>query len=227
MKLKWYLRGIGIGVIVTALILHFSLANNNGMTDDEVRERATALGMMDGGVLSSLSVNQADESAVSDNKVTENTVAATTATPLIEATANATATATPSATATVAPIATSTVAPTATPTATPIATPTVAPTATPTVAPTATPTVAPTAIASVAPTSNVHGGDVAITIVSGEGSYTVARKCQEAGLVDSAALFDEFLCNNGYSTTLRVGTHYIPADATENEIAIILTSRGN
>ena len=262
MKLKWYLRGIGIGVIVTALILHFALNGKNGLTDDEVRVRARELGMMDNAVLSSLSVNNAEgvseneagdedvsaDSAVSEdiitldeadteNSDTEDLVEEPSEEPSEEPTIVATATASPTAIPTVSPTATPTVAPTVAltatptvaPTATPTATPTVAPTATPTVAPTATPTATPTVAPTVSPTpaSNVHGSDVAINIVSGEGSYTVAKKCQEAGLVESAAAFDEFLCNNGYATILRVGTHYVPVGASENEIAIILTSRSN
>ena len=258
MKLKWYLRGIGIGVIVTALILHFALNGKNGLTDDEVRARARELGMMDNAVLSSLSVNNAegvseneagDEDVLADSAVSEDIIALDEADtensdtedlveepseePSEEPTIVVTATASPTATPTVSPTATPTVAPTVAPTATPTVAPTATPTVAPTATPTATPTVAPTATPTVAPTvsptpaSNVHGSDVAINIVSGEGSYTVAKKCQEAGLVESAAAFDEFLCNNGYATILRVGTHYVPVGASENEIAIILTSRSN
>lgn len=52
MKLKYYLRGLGIGMIVTALILGISFSNRQDqtsqiMTDDQIRERAAELGMVD------------------------------------------------------------------------------------------------------------------------------------------------------------------------------------
>ncbi len=46
MKLRFYMRGLGIGIIITALILgiHFR-GQSNGMTDEQVIERAKELGM--------------------------------------------------------------------------------------------------------------------------------------------------------------------------------------
>lgn len=48
MKLKFYLRGLGIGIIVTALCLFFSMDKDKGksMTDEQVIARATELGMV-------------------------------------------------------------------------------------------------------------------------------------------------------------------------------------
>lgn len=47
MKLKYYLRGLGIGIIVTTIILMISFSKNDQtMTDDEVVERAIQLGMI-------------------------------------------------------------------------------------------------------------------------------------------------------------------------------------
>ena len=48
-KIRFYMRGLGIGILVTALILiAVNLKNNKGeMTDAEIRERAAALGMVD------------------------------------------------------------------------------------------------------------------------------------------------------------------------------------
>lgn len=61
MKLKYYLRGIGIGVILTAIVMGFALGGRKTtMSDAEVIERAKELGMTDGGVLSD-TVNEGDE----------------------------------------------------------------------------------------------------------------------------------------------------------------------
>ena len=49
MNLRSYLRGAGIGIIVTALVLMVSGGNkSHAMTDDEIRNRARELGMTEG-----------------------------------------------------------------------------------------------------------------------------------------------------------------------------------
>lgn len=54
MKLKYYLRGLGIGIIVTTIILMIGFANqDNSMSDEEIIARAAQLGMVmkeDGGL---------------------------------------------------------------------------------------------------------------------------------------------------------------------------------
>lgn len=48
MKLRMYLRGLGLGMIVTALVLSFGVkSENKTMTDAEVRARAKELGMVE------------------------------------------------------------------------------------------------------------------------------------------------------------------------------------
>lgn len=65
MKLKYYLRGIGIGVILTALIMGFALGGRKAtISDAEVIERAKKLGMVQGGVLTDYS----GEDKTNDNK---------------------------------------------------------------------------------------------------------------------------------------------------------------
>ena len=53
MKLKYYLRGMGIGIILTAIVMGFALGGRKTtISDAEVIERAKTLGMVDGkGVL--------------------------------------------------------------------------------------------------------------------------------------------------------------------------------
>lgn len=66
---------------------------------------------------------------------------------------------------------------------------------------------------------------VKVTIVSGDGSYTVAKKLEEAGVVFSASDYDNYLCQNGYDKRLRTGTFQIPAGASNEQIAKIVTSQ--
>lgn len=48
MKLRYYLRGLGIGILVTALILGIAGGKDNSMSDAQIRARAAELGMVDG-----------------------------------------------------------------------------------------------------------------------------------------------------------------------------------
>lgn len=73
--------------------------------------------------------------------------------------------------------------------------------------------------------SSQQGAAVSVTIVSGDGSYTVARKLEEAGVVSSASSYDTFLCQNGYDKRLRTGTFQIPAGASDEQIAKIVTNQ--
>ena len=69
------------------------------------------------------------------------------------------------------------------------------------------------------------GSAVSITIVSGVGSYTVAKKLEDAGAVFSASDYDDYLCQNGYDKRLRTGTFQIPAGASNEQIARIVTGQ--
>ena len=63
---------------------------------------------------------------------------------------------------------------------------------------------------------------IVILVESGNGSEIVSRRLFEAGLVNSAVEYNRFLVENGYAKKIRVGNHEIPAEATEDEIARIL-----
>lgn len=60
---------------------------------------------------------------------------------------------------------------------------------------------------------------IVITINSGDSSETVSKKVEQAGLVASAEEYNRFLCANGYDKKLNVGRHEIPVGADETEIA--------
>lgn len=207
MRLRYYLRGLGIGIIVTAVIMGVSSGKNHKMSDEEIKKRAAELGMIENTVL-----------APPTGTVTPTVTPTAAVTPIAAPTEAVTPTTTPIAepTGTVTPTVTPTTAPagTVTPTVTPTAAPTEAVTPTETV----TPTVTPEAAAGEERT-------VTITIYGGEGSGTVSRKAAQAGLVDDAADFDSYLCRNGYDRHLAVGSHVIALGATYEEIAAILVGR--
>ncbi|MCH5250716.1 MAG: hypothetical protein J1E98_12315 [Lachnospiraceae bacterium] len=64
---------------------------------------------------------------------------------------------------------------------------------------------------------------VVITIGRGDGSYTVSKKLADLGAVSSAGEYDTFLCENGYDKRIRTGTYTIPAGASDEQMARIIT----
>lgn len=66
---------------------------------------------------------------------------------------------------------------------------------------------------------------VTITVTNGDSSVSVAAKLAALGLVSSQAEYDAYLCSHGYDRTIRTGVHVIPMGATEQQIAEIITSK--
>lgn len=174
MKLKYYLRGLGIGMIVTALILGISFSNRQDqtsqiMTDDQIRERAAELGMVDSSELTLAALQN------SEKQPTEGTPEETTQTQEqnnIETEPETTVPAEPEVTE----------APQRTQTA-------------------------------------------SIIIQRGDDSGSASRRLYEAGLVENAKAFDNYLCNNGYSRSINPGTYEIAPGTSEEEIAKIITGK--
>lgn len=66
---------------------------------------------------------------------------------------------------------------------------------------------------------------VVFMINRGDGSYTVSDRLEKAGLVSSAAEFDHFLVENGYDKKIVAGEHMIPTDADGEMIVKIITGQ--
>ena len=71
MKLRYYLRGLGIGILVTAVILTIVLRGWNTMTDAEVVERARELGMEDKYEAGTLAQMNSDQTAAAADKTAD------------------------------------------------------------------------------------------------------------------------------------------------------------
>lgn len=208
MKLKYYLRGLGIGMIVTALILGISFSNRQDqtsqiMTDDQIRERAAELGMVDSSELTLAALQN------SAKQPTEGTPEETTQTQEqnnIEAEPETTV---PAETqATVEPETTQESEATTEPEPEPEKTAGPETTAEPEV------TEAPQRTQT-----------ASITIQRGDDSGSASRRLYEAGLVENAKAFDNYLCNNGYSRSINPGTYEIAPGTSEEEIAKIITGK--
>lgn len=199
MKLKYYLRGLGIGMIVTALILGISFSHRQGqetqiLTDDQIRERAEQLGMVDSSELTLAALQNSVQQAQENTEKTE-------ASPESE-TEEATTTSEPEIT--VAPENTMEPETTAAPENT--------------MEPEATPQ--PETIAA-----SEAAQAVTVTVKKGASSGSVSSRLQEAGLVEDAKTFDNYLCNNGYSRSINPGTYEIVPGTSEEEIAKIITGK--
>ena len=203
MKLKYYLRGLGIGMAVTALILGISFSGRQRqeaqtLTDEQIRERASELGMVDSSELTLAALqNSAQTQTTMEPEVTEEPETMTEP----EATAEPETTTEPEATAepemTTEPEVTAEPEMTTEPEA----------------------TEAPELITA------PEQSQTTITIKKGSDSGSVSRQLYEAGLVENAKAFDNYLCNNGYSRSISPGIYEIAPGTSEEEIAKIITGK--
>ena len=67
--------------------------------------------------------------------------------------------------------------------------------------------------------------NVSITITGGDSSLSVGKKLQNAGLVSSASAFDDYLEQNGYDHVIRTGTFSIKEGSSYHDIAKEITGR--
>lgn len=221
MKLKYYLRGLGIGMAVTALILGISFSGRQGqeaqtLTDEQIRERASELGMVDSSELTLAALqNSAQPQITREPEVTEKP----------KLTADPETTTEPEATAeletTTEPKATTEPETMTEPEATAEAETMTEPetTAEPKM------TTKPEATKEPELTTAPEQSQTTITIKKGSDSGSVSRMLYEAGLVENAKAFDNYLCNNGYSRSINPGIYEIAPGTSEEEIAKIITGK--
>ena len=215
MKLKYYLRGLGIGMAVTALILGISFSGRQGqeaqtLTDEQIRERASELGMVDSSELTLAALqNSAQPQTTMEPEVTEESETMTEP----EATAEPETATEPKATAepemTTKPEAT----------AEPEMTTKPETTAEPEM------TTKPEATKEPELITAPEQSQTTITIKKGSDSGSVSRVLYEAGLVENVKAFDNYLCNNGYSRSINPGIYEIAPGTSEEEIAKIITGK--
>ena len=217
--LKYYLRALGIGIIVTALLMGFSQKGQARMTDEEIRQRAAQLGMTESqGVLAELATAP-PESGSTDNLLSP-----------VEDPAGIGTEPAPTAEPAEEPGTGTEPASTAEPTEEPGTGTEPASTSEPTEEPgtgtepasTAEPTERPGPDSE--PTSSpAPAGDVATLVVTrGESSVTVSKNLEALGLVEDYWAFDRYLCENGYDHSISTGTYEIPMGLTGEEIARII-----
>lgn len=220
MNLKYYLRGLGIGIVVTALIMSIAAGGKKEtLSDKEIMERARALGMTETGTLLEESLAGGNASGDEDFKDED---ALNTDEELLDSGDEASAeNELPDG-----PEADETVEAEATPMPEEGAVDDSAQVETSADTEEALDTeeeAASNAEEENADESAEQEEIVIIQVKSGEGSYTVCQRLQEAGLIASASEFDTFLYERGYDKKIHAGTLEIPADADPEQIARILS----
>ena len=200
MKMRYYLRGLGLGILVTAVF--FLLGGNSGqtMSDEMIKERAKELGMVESTVLADIgeSVQISEESSEETVIETTEDIAEETTEAVLE-TVSETETVTEEESTTVVEE---------------------------TVEEDTEEIASEEESTEVVSESTVPTGQmITIVVNSGEGSDTVSHRLHEAGLIDDPYEYDRYLMQNGYDKRIAAGAHEIPMGAEWQEIAVLLTKR--
>ena len=211
MKLKYYLRGLGIGIVVTALLMGYSNKNRAAEPKAEVATEETA-----GDLLVDRNGEATTEEVIEQSTVENVTVEAAETVSSTEETETDSAETSEEETSqeeTASELESSTQE---------------AETITETESVTETETESVQAEETTDKKEQTHAlpqTTIEINIVRGDDSGTVARKLQNAGMVESATEYDAYLMQHGYDKKIRVGKVEIPVDATWQEIAEYISGR--
>ena len=73
------------------------------------------------------------------------------------------------------------------------------------------------------PGADQEGEPVIIVIEAGLDSYSISKMFEEAGLVEDASVFDQYIYSLGHSRYIQVGTYEISPGTDMEEIAKIIT----
>ncbi len=204
MKIRYYLRGLGIGILVTTVIFLLCDNSKQTMSDEMIKERAKELGMIESTVLADMNSTK-EEIDLEATESIEESVADTTEENTLEATGEEVSEA---ETVTVME---ETVTEEAVMEETPVDTST------------------QTEFVSVEESSEAEaaeeipvGQTISIMVNKGDGSDTVSHRLHEAGLVEDPYEYDKYLMQNGYDRRISTGEHLIPSGSSWQEMAQIL-----
>lgn len=197
MKLRYYLRGVGTGILVTAIIMGIALGGqNNFMTEEQIKEKAKELGMVEESLLSEVAEDVQDEQKNKSEETQE----------LKEVQETNEALETNEAQETEEVQVTKEVQDTQEE-----------------IQPDEE-TMKEETIEDL-PIQEETAAPVMIEVVGGESSVSISKKLEAAGLITSAKEYDQYLCNQGYDKKIIVGKHEVPIDADYETIAKIITSK--
>lgn len=195
MKLKYYLRGVGIGIIFATLVMTVSsFVHKNNISDEYIIKEARKLGMV-------MKEELKDDENLWGSDDTEDTESTQVVSSEVDTSESESTSQSESESQ-------STPEPTPEPEPTPQPEPTPEPQA---------------PVVPDEPTSESETPAYAtITIVRGDYARQVGEKLFAAGLVDDAEAFRVYMGEHGYAKSIRAGTYNIPIGSTYEEICKIV-----
>ena len=203
-KNKYYLRGVGVGILVCALILIISRLNSGAdISDEEIISRARELGMIESGEQSLTEATSVSDAAESSPE------------PSVSASPEA------SQEPDIVPSPEESEEPYEVPSPEP--SPDVSEEPSPEPSPEVSPEPSPEETPGEEDALLTDLVYVTLTVYGGNSSDTVARRAEELGLVTNSKEFDEYLVSNGYANRIRVGSFQIPLGASYEYIAKAIT----
>lgn len=204
MKIRYYLRGLGLGILFTTVFFLIGGSSKQTMSDEMIKERAKELGMIENTVLADIG-NTMDES-VEESIVISETVSTEVNTDIeVESTSE---------------MDTETVAEETSPETEESVEET---SMEEELSEVETESSSEEEILSEEEEETPETGQIiSIVVNKGEGSDTVSRRLYEAGLVDDPYEYDRYLMQNKYDRKIGAGEHLIPAGSSWQEIAQLL-----
>ncbi len=203
MKLKYYLRGLGIGIVVTAIVMGIALGGTTTiepLSDEEIKQRAVEMGMVEGKYLSDIQ-KMSIASEEKDAKEELSTEVQSTEEPNTEELSTEESSTEEQSTEELSSEEPSTEESSST---------------------------EPSTDNPTGEEPNVSDQDgelVSIVISRGDSSWSVSKALEAAGLVTDAKAYDEYLCGNGYDKSLNIGSYEIAKGSSNEEIAHIITKK--
>lgn len=219
MKLKYYLRGLGIGIVVSVLVMTVAFQNRKPMTDEEIKARASELGMIENSVLTNIAGKNSEDAEDADNEdadiedadIKDNDIEDTDIKDTDIKDTDIKDTDIKDTDIEDTDIKGTDIED----------------------ADTEDTDIQDTDTKNTDTDTKDNDAEadgketvkdvISITVVGGDSSWTVSKKMEEAGLIESAKDFDTHLCRYGYDKKISVGTYEIPVNATHEEMAKILT----
>lgn len=220
MERKYYLRGLGLGIVVTAVIMGMALSGQKNMTDEEVIARAKTLGMVENTESMLLSDTTEQSGAEETEKIEE--AEKTEETEKTEKTEQITA-----GSAAQEEVTEESGEEKSNEEESNEEESVMEENFQTDVSEEDNTAEEDSADAEVVTEATDNQQEVTVTIVSGDSSYSVAKKLADAGIVLTAESYDAYLCANGYDKKLRTGTFAIPKTASDEQIARIVTGMEN
>lgn len=207
MKIRYYLRGLGLGIVFTAVFFLLSDDGSKTMSDEMVKARAKELGMIENVVLAEI-VEGTSEETTPETKVAE-TKEETVEVTSEEMTAQEESSVPEEVMETEGTSEESSEEPSE--------------------ESSEETSEERSEESSVVPEESseteavlTDGRSISIQVNNGDGSDTVSKRLFEAGLVTDPYEYDRYLMENGYDRKIRAGEHQIPANAQWQEMAEIL-----